>query len=483
VIDVEAYTVDEARAYLFERTGLHDQAGANILAEEVGRLPLALAQASAVIKAQHLSYSDFLDRLRKLPLDKYLTRQPGDAYPRGAAEAVILSVKQAEHRSKLSRALMLLLSILSPDGVSRELLYSAPVDRGVIKWPWRVGREASRAKIDEALEKLIEASLVTVSSDGQTVIMHRFTQRVIREHAIKQGVYPLIVAQASKFLAAQTNLVTSNRERLKVTEQVIQQVSSLWDNLAIKSAEDIDNIVTEGGYFGRWLGRRFATHLINLRIWSVAELNRTSNVARSIELGMSVMRECETLLGPDHLYTPASRNCLGIAFYNAGRFEEAIQLHQRTLADFERILGPDHPDTLTSRNNLGNDYHKAGQVEEAIELHQRTLADRERILGPDHPGTLVGRSNLASAYQNAGRVEEAIELHQRTLADFERILGPDHPHTLASRSQLASAYQNAGWVKEAIELHQRTLAARERILGPDHPDTLTSRDDLNNTQK
>ena len=132
-------------------------------------LPLALAQASAVIKTQHLSYSDFLDRLRKLPLDKYLTRQPGDAYPRGAAETIILSVKQAGHRSKLSRALLLLLSILSPDGVRRELLYSAPISGRVINWPWRTGHKVSRAKMDEALEKLLEASLVTVPSfDGQT---------------------------------------------------------------------------------------------------------------------------------------------------------------------------------------------------------------------------------------------------------------------------------------------------------------------------
>ena len=119
LIDVEAFTPDEARTYLLERTGLHDEAGANVVSEEIGRLPLALAQASALIKVQHLSYSEFLDRLRKTPLDKYLTRLPGDAYPRGAAETVFLALKQAGRRSRLRRALLLLLSILSPDGVAR----------------------------------------------------------------------------------------------------------------------------------------------------------------------------------------------------------------------------------------------------------------------------------------------------------------------------------------------------------------------------
>ena len=68
----------------------------------------------------------------------------------------------------------------------------------------------------------------------------------------------------------------------------------------------------------------------------------------------------------------------------------------------ERLLGPDHPDTLTSRNNLAIAYRDAGRAAEAIELHERTLADMERLLGPDHPDTLASRNNLANAYRDAG---------------------------------------------------------------------------------
>ena len=42
LIDVEAFTANEARTYLFERTGLHDQAGADMLSEEVGCCPWLL---------------------------------------------------------------------------------------------------------------------------------------------------------------------------------------------------------------------------------------------------------------------------------------------------------------------------------------------------------------------------------------------------------------------------------------------------------
>ena len=277
LIDVEAFTPDEARTYLLERTGLHDEAGANVLSEEVGRLPLALAQASALIKAQHLSYSEFLDRLRKTPLDKYLTRLPGDAYPRGAAETVLLAFKQAARRSRLRRALLLLLSILSPDGVARELLYSAPIGGGVIGWPY-TRHKANRVKIDEALERLIEASLVTLSVDGQTVIMHRFTQRVIREYTDSEGVYEFILLRASRFIAEQLNQGEFNRKERTATEHLIEQISSLWHNFAIGSPAST-------GSFERWIRRQLAKKLIHLPIWSVAELSRTAQYGSRDRIG------------------------------------------------------------------------------------------------------------------------------------------------------------------------------------------------------
>ena len=61
------------------------------LAEEVGRLPLALAQAAAVIAAQHLSYATYLERLPRLPVADLLARGGSRAVPargRGGGAAV-----------------------------------------------------------------------------------------------------------------------------------------------------------------------------------------------------------------------------------------------------------------------------------------------------------------------------------------------------------------------------------------------------------
>ena len=80
-VGVEVFTPAEAMAFLAGRTGLADPAGAGELAEELGYLPLALAQAAAVIRGQHLAYGTYLERLRALPVAEYLTRRAGAALP------------------------------------------------------------------------------------------------------------------------------------------------------------------------------------------------------------------------------------------------------------------------------------------------------------------------------------------------------------------------------------------------------------------
>jgi hypothetical protein len=67
-VGVEVFTREEAAAFLAGRTGLADPMGAGKLAEELGFLPLALAQAATVIRGQHLAYGTYLERLRALPV-------------------------------------------------------------------------------------------------------------------------------------------------------------------------------------------------------------------------------------------------------------------------------------------------------------------------------------------------------------------------------------------------------------------------------
>ena len=60
-VPVNVFSEQEALTFLAARTGQADAAGAHALAEQLGWLPLALAQAAAVIATQHLFYATYTD--------------------------------------------------------------------------------------------------------------------------------------------------------------------------------------------------------------------------------------------------------------------------------------------------------------------------------------------------------------------------------------------------------------------------------------
>ena len=91
-VPVDVFSEPEAVTFLAARTGQADAAGAQALARELGYLPLALAQAAAVIASQHLSYGTYLDRLRRVPVADLLVAEEAGDYPQGVAAAVLLSL-------------------------------------------------------------------------------------------------------------------------------------------------------------------------------------------------------------------------------------------------------------------------------------------------------------------------------------------------------------------------------------------------------
>jgi tetratricopeptide (TPR) repeat protein len=464
-IPVNVFSADEALALLEERTGLADEEGATAVAAELGHLPLALAQAAAVIAGRCWGYRAFLERMRALPVREFLMRQDGPPYPHGVAEAVLLSLDaaQAGDRGGVCARVMEMMSVLSGGGVRRELLYAAG-RAGVLARRRRRSR-VSAELVDRALERLAERSLLIFSVDGQTVIAHRLVMQVVRDVLARQMRLAAVYLAAASVLDTRAAALAGSQAHVAIRD-ILEQVRTLQENSVGPAAEGDDEL---------------ARVLLSLRFWTLYHLNKLGDsAAQAIAVGEPLVSDFERVLGLDHPDTLTARDSLAAAHQAAGRSAEAIPLYERTLAACERLLGADHPRTLKSRGNLAAACGDAGRIAEAIPLLERTLVGRERALGTDHPDTLNTRRNLANAYHDAGRVAEAIPLLEKILADQERMLVPDHPDALTTLNNLAAAYRDAGWVAEAIPLLEHTLAARERLVGADHPSTLTTRHNLAN---
>jgi tetratricopeptide (TPR) repeat protein len=457
-VPVGLYDEQEATDFLQRRTELTDPVGARTVAEELGRLPLALAQAAAFIRRhRNMDYADYLQRFRSLPLEEMLPRDHSDRYPESAARAILLSIEAATGQGAppLAGEVMRTIALLDAAGVTRTTLASI--------FASRIGPDGN---LDGMLADLVDASLIGWAAEGDALalVMHRLTARTIRDQL-----------QATKQLNTTIEKTVTSLKPLLPDEQGawaqrdrVAEIAEHANTLLNHTTTTTPQATTPEDTAIRCM------QLANRCVWRLME---TAQLVRSIEIATTVLADSERVLRPEHPQTLASRHSLANAYRGAGQLDKAIPIYEQTIADRERILGPDHPNTLTSRNNLAGAYRHAGHLDKAIALYEQTFADRERILGPDHLKTVTSRNNLAGAYRAADKYDKAIPLYERALADSERILGPDHLKTLTIRNNLATAYQAAEQYDKAIALHKQTLADSERILGPDHPNT-TSRNNL-----
>jgi tetratricopeptide (TPR) repeat protein len=460
--EVAVFTEQEARDFLAGRCGHGDPSGADDVARELGHLPLALAQAAAVIRTRRLSYGIYLTRLRAYPVQRYLPATKTDPYPRGVAEAILLSIDTvvAADQTGLCADLLAVISLLSADGVSRDLLYHGQPDNALA---------ADEEVIDEALANLADASLVTFGGEDASspaVTAHRLVMRITRERRAHEGDIVMIGTKAAATLMNARDLLGEEWpwDRRKADRDLVQQVISLNDCLSPYLEAD-DEAVTETLLTLRGWGR-----------WYLAALG--DSLGQVIEISEALVADNERVHGKSHPDTLASRANLAGAYREAGKLGQAIQSLEQTLADFVRVQGEEHRDTLACGGLLARVYLDVGRADEAVPLIEQALAVYVRALGEDHLDTLSSRNTLAIAYRMAARLDEAIPLQERALADFVRVQGEDHPDTLSSRNDLACAYQDAGRLDEAISLFERALAGRLRVLGEDHPHTLASLSDL-----
>jgi tetratricopeptide (TPR) repeat protein len=440
-VPVDRFTSDAAVRFLVDTTGVRDETGARALAEELGHLPLALAQAAGRILRTHRGYQGYLERLRRVSIDTYLKPWPGDPYPRGAAEAILLAVEPftgpdtAEHL-----ALLNLMSVLSPDGISFEVLMTS----------------RDQDQIGELVSALFDASLIEFAGTpaNPVAVIHRLTQRVLRERAGDE-LGTLIEAAATMLSAARFPVEEAWQHRDR-GDELVRHIDALWEHISSS------------------MSMHKPRYVLTLRRWAVRQLIESVSLDRAMNLGTAVHADHQAICGEHDPDTLAAAHDLAEAYELSGRFDEAVVLFERTVEARRQVLGAHHRDTLLSANSLAGAYESARRLADAIPLFERTCWERSEFLGTHDPDTITSINDLANVYRLAGRLDEAIPLLEQTLAHRRQQLGDEDPRTLVSVNNLAGAYETAGRVEEAIPLFERTLEVRRRVLGDDHPRTLAS---------
>ena len=537
IAPVGGFSRREVLAYLSARlTDFPDQrAEALELGADLDGLPLALAQAAAVMTLNRLSCREYRGRLGE-------RRQHMSAiWVDGVSPTVLatwsLAAESAHELPPPGAAwpALALAAMLDSHGIPGEVLTS-PAGCSYVAGRPSTADVADQTLVRAAMTNLARAGLVSIDpgSKARTVRMHPSVQTAVRAYLPPADFEQAVLAAAEALLQAwpEADERQDAREHLQAAQAPLVQaplvqaplVQALRDcAAALQSADSAAPHPAAGGAFGGAQPQQSVlwkpeAHPVLFRRGLSLEVDGLAESA--VAYWQEMLVTSTRLLGNGHVNAVTARDRLAAAYESAGRFADAISVYSTALADRERNQGPEHPDALTARGNLARAYSGAGRPAEAVALYEQVVATAGRHLGPGHPVTLAARAHLAGAYQAAARGKEALTAYQMLLADAERLLGArhqdtlairesmaaaflangqskeaiehykrfaadteaaagrDHPDTIAARASLASAYRRGGKPKDAITLYQRVLADHERIAGPDHPDTITARADL-----
>jgi MinD-like ATPase involved in chromosome partitioning or flagellar assembly/tetratricopeptide (TPR) repeat protein len=483
--EVGVFSRPESVALLRRRVPDLSADQADLLADRLGDLPLAIEQAGAWLAATVMPVETYLDLLDS-QLAQVLNENPPPGYERPAAATWRLSLDRIRQQMPAAAKLLEVCAFFAAEPIPTSFFYNDRFIDVLLPLDPLANEPLEQSRL---IGEIGRYALAKFDSGLSTIQLHRLVQAVIRDglseedravnrrqvHDVLAALNPkdpddpkrwLTYRQLHQHLGAADTL-----ESLvpAVRQLVIDMVRYLWKAGDYQSSQELGEAAL--------LSWRTASGEDDITTLSLRLhlSNTTRSLARYEEAyaaDADVHRELVDRLGPDHPYTIMAVSSLAADLRVQGRYAEARDLDQDALDRSTRVLGEDHHRTTNAMNNLALSLGLVGEFQAAAELDEQTYQIRRRTHGDRHPLTLQYLAALGRDQRDIGQFEQARDLLANTMQIAEEVLGGTHPLTLRIARTLAVTLRKAGDLTAAHALTSETLPKYERKLGPTHLDTL-----------
>lgn len=453
VLPIDVLDREEAVAFLLERTGQSDTQAAELLADALGELPLALEQAGAYIDEQGGTLSSYARGLRTRAPKLFKTGQPPD-YEYTVATTWAASFEAVEHASPVAADLLLLCAFLGPDAIPTDLL-----QQGAEVLPEPLASAA--ADLDELAEAVGPARrYALLKAADSSLSMHRLVQTVLRDQLDQQ--------QQRDWAAAAIELLAA------AFPGTIEELANptLWP----RCAELLPHLLTAADHAKETQAAEIATANLLRRAGSYLERRGDYRAARGVL--QSALAMVEAAHGPDHVEVAYALNALGYLLHSQpdpdpGELAAARSYHERALRISQASLGAQHEDVGRTLNNLGHVLYLQGDLPGALDMLEQGLAVSSAALGDKHPEVATALNYLGLVYRAQRKLGEARTAHEQALAIKEAHpeFGPNSPSAANTRWLLAGVLQDQGDSVGARAQLERAHAIFQATLKSEHPDT------------
>jgi hypothetical protein len=477
VVNVKGFSSEDSAAYLRDRLAaahgrgnVSQQAGegARALAEALGFLPVALAQAAAVIEDEGIDCDRYLqrfrDRARQLA-DIFPAEAAADEYEWTVATTWSLAIDRADALRPVGLALpaLTLAAALDPNGAPEELWTT----QAALHFLTELRRRGTGAAAGATTVSAEDDRLGADAARGALRALHRLsliehdTQRgpqAVRSHALVQRA-TLEECEASTRVEAIRCAAHALAEIWPRSDASSEFAQSLRANASTVIAQDDQAL---------WLP---SAHPL---LFLIGRSLGAAGFAREAEEHFAALWEkARGTLGADDRAALAAQHEYAFWHGQNGHPVQAARLFQTLVADRIRVLGPDHLDTLQSQACLANYTGRSGDVAGALQACRALLTNRLRLQGEEHRDTLKARHDVAYWQARGGDVEAAAAAFSALFDDRDRILGSSDPDTLDALANLAYWTGRAGDLAAAATHCKLLLSYRQTVLGKARPETLS----------
>ena len=413
----------------------------NEIAERLGDLVLALAQASALIRRRGWTPQQYLERLESVSIREVLL--PGAAYPKGAAEAILVSLEEAFAKSASVNPgdTALVVALLDSSGVTSDLLFKL--------LPPGISRDAMDEHVGELVRYCLASPLL-----GGGITMHELVSRVLVDRAEKDGSLAHHLSRVAQVLEEDIGGVHAAWPSREAAQQASAHCLSLWRK-ATRTHPPND-------------GGRPPEELLALMDTLISKSFESGDPSLAESLARVYEEDACSLFGQVSVEAARASNLLGVALTRRGDIDASLAKHQEALTVRLSLLGPDHEDSITSRRNVAIANRAKGRIEEARASLAEVYESRVRLYGARDPRTLASLDDLAGALLSEGRTNDAVARYEQVVRESSESLGPRHPHTLISSWNLGNAYSMSGDIERGMRDKEDLLPVAREVFGRDN---------------
>ncbi|MGH3885597.1 MAG: FxSxx-COOH system tetratricopeptide repeat protein, partial [Pseudonocardiaceae bacterium] len=314
---VDLFDPDESVSLLLQQVphlSAHDAAR---IADAVGNLPLAVAQAAAYLDDTGPSADEYLQLLDTRAAE-LLAEEAPTGYPVSLAASWQVAFDRLSTDEPAALHLLTLCAQLAPEPIPFTL-FTAHAQT----LPGALAAEAGDPLAFTRLTRLLRTRSLARVQTG-SLQLHRLVQAILRARSAAEPAQHDLAVAAVRLLRAAVPPDPSNTDTWPEWRRLLPHVLTAAD--ASRALDDAADVA--------WLLNAAAGYLLT-RGEPAASLPLFE---RALDLRLRV-------LGEDHPDTLISANNLALNLRWLGQHEAARQLNEDTLARWRRVLGEDHPST------------------------------------------------------------------------------------------------------------------------------------------